>query len=345
MTVFSRQWSVVSTNGGEEPVTKFTLLWLLATVFLTTASIAEAQQQKVHRIGILGNSSLTDSSYHETFRQRLRELTYVEGKNIVIEYRWAEGKLDRLPTLAAELVHLKVDILVTTGTPATRAVKLATQKIPIVFVVAGDPVETRLVESLSRPGANLTGLQSAIDEVFGGKRVELLKDTVPAVSRVAVLRNPDTPTTSSFEEHQRNAAKGLGLQLSVVEVKTPRELDSAFTTITKTGVGGVIVDPTVFFGTHHRRVVELAAKDRVPAVYGHKQAVEAGGLLFYGASLEENWRRAAIYVDKILRGAKPADLPIERPTKFEFIINLKTAKQIGLTIPPNVLARADRVIR
>jgi putative ABC transport system substrate-binding protein len=324
---------------------RFIALALGAMLFPLCASAEAQQAKKVPRIGILGNSSSTDTSYHETFRQRLRELAYVEGKSIVIEYRWAEGNLDRLPTLAAELVHLKLDVLVTMGTPATRAAKLTTQKIPIVFVLAGDPVETGLVESLARPGGNLTGLQSAVDEVFGGKRVELLKETVPTVSRVAVLRNPDTPTTPSFEEHQRNAAKGLGLRLSVVEVKTPIELDSAFATMTKRGVGGVIVDPTVFFSAHHRRVVELAAKDRLPAVYGHRQAVEGGGLLFYGANLEENWRRAAIYVDKILRGAQPADLPVERPTKFEFIINLKTAKQIGLTIPPNVLARADKVIR
>jgi putative ABC transport system substrate-binding protein len=321
--------------------------WLGLSVFtfvlVVAGAVAEAQQaSKVYRVGYLsGRPERRD----EVFRQGLRDLGYVEGKNILIEYRYAEGKFDRLPELARDMVGLNVHIMVTTGTPMTRAAKLATQKIPIVFVVQGDPVETGLVESLARPGGNLTGLTTAIDEVFGGKRLELLKEAVPKISSVALLQNPDMPTTPSFVEYQRDAAKALGLRFSVVQVMTATELDGVFATMRRGRVGGVIVDPTVFFGTHYRRVVELAAKNRLPAVYGNRQAVEAGGLLYYGSSGEEYWRRAATYVDKILKGTKPSDLPVERPIKFELMINLKAAKEIGVTIAPNLLARADKIIR
>jgi len=320
-------------------------IWLLLIVFLTTVSLADAQSKKVSRIGYLaGASAAVVTSGVEAFRHGLRELGYVEGQNIVIEYRYAEGKFERFADLATELVNLKVDLIVVQSTPAARVVKKATQTIPIVFVVSGDPVENGLVESLAKPGGNATGIAQGFEE-FGGKWLELLREAVPKMRTVAVLRNPDFPVAAAFERHQRDAAKALGLQLQIVPVQKIEELSSAFTSITKSRVGGVLVDPTVFFSSNYRRVVELAEKHRLPAIYGSRRFVDAGGLMSYADNDAERMRRAAVYVDKILKGTKPADLPVERAMKFEFVINLKAAKQIGLTVPPNLLVRADRVIR
>jgi putative ABC transport system substrate-binding protein len=327
-------------------MTKPTLFWLLATVLLITAPPTQAQQaKKFPRIGYLsGASASVDKSRAEALRQGLRAAGYVDRQNIVIEYRYADGNFERLPKLATELVNLNVDLIVVQSTPVARATKKATQVIPIVFVLTGDPVENGLVESLARQGGNATGISQGIEE-FGGKWVELLRDAVPKLSSVGVLRNPDFPVAAAFETHQRDAADALHLRLHIVPVRKLEELDGAFATMTKSRLGGVVVDPTVFFSNHYQRVVALAAKHRLPAIYGSKRFVEAGGLMSYSDDDVERLRRAAVYVDKILKGTRPADLPVQRATKFEFIVNLKTAKQIGLTIPPNVLVRADRVIK
>jgi len=320
-------------------------IWLLLTVYLATVSLAGAQSKKVSRIGYLaGASAAVETSRAEAFRHGLRDLGYVEGHSIVVEYRYAEGKFERLADLATELVNLKVDLIVVLSTPAARVVKKATQTIPIVFVVAGDPVENRLVESLARPGGNATGIAQGFEE-FGGKWLELLREAVPKMRSVAVLRNPDFPVAAAFERYQRDAAKALGLRLQIVPVQKLEELGTAFATIIKSRVDGLLVDPTVFFSSNYRRVVELAATHRLPAIYGSKRFVDAGGLMSYADNDADRLRRAAIYVDKILKGTKPSDLPVERAMKFEFIINLNAAKQIGLTIPPNLLVRADKVIR
>jgi len=307
---------------------------------------ARAQQtKKVPRIGYLaGASAAAETSRVEEFRRRLRELGYVEDRNIVIEYRYAEGKFERLADLAAELVNLKVDLIVALSTPAAQVVKKATQTIPIVFVVIGDPVENGLVESLARPGGNATGIAQGFEEL-GGKWLELLREAVPKMKNVAVLRNPDFPVAAAFEKHQRGAAEAFRLRLQIVTVQKIEELSAAFAAMTKSRVGGLVVDPTVFFSSNYRRVVELTSKHRLPAIYGSKRFVDAGGLMSYADNADERMRRAAIYVDKILKGAKPSELPVERAMKFEFIINLKAAKQIGLTVPPNLLVRADKVIR
>jgi putative ABC transport system substrate-binding protein len=307
--------------------------------------VTAQQTKKVLRIGYLaGSSASVEASGIDAFRQGLRDLGYVDGQNIIIEYRYAEGKFERLPELAKQLVKLKVDVIVVQSTPAASVTKKAAPGIPIVFVVLGDPVENGLVESLARPGGNATGVSQGVEE-FGGKRVELLREAVPQMKSVAVIRNPGFPVASSFEKHQRSAAEALRLRLQIVPVHRFEELDSAFAKMTKDRIGGLVVDRTVFFSANFQRVIELATAHRLPAIYGHRRFVDAGGLMSYADDAAERLRRAAIYVDKILKGSKPGDLPVERAMKFEFIINLKTAKQIGITIPPNVLARADRVIR
>jgi len=323
------------------------LLFLLANLILGSIHLADAQQtKKVPRIGYLGTvSSSAGSVRTEAFRQGLRELGYVEGKNIVVEYRWGEGKLDRLHELAKELARLKVDVIVALSPPAARAAKEATRTIPIVIRSTYDPVEDGFVASLARPGGNITGVASTSGELHG-KRLELLKEAVPRVTRVAVLWTPGTMRLdlSSFKE-LGVASKALGLKLQSVEARRPEDLDGAFRTATSQRAQALITLRNPLIVSQRKQITELAAKSKLPAIYDDREFVEAGGLMSYGANLEDLYRRAATYVDKILKGAKPADLPVEQPTKFELIINLKTAKQIGLTIPPNVLARADRVIR
>jgi len=318
----------------------------LAVFLLVVPLASEAQAPaKVHRIGFLTSRSPTDSPHLlEAFRQGLRELGYVEGQNIAIEYRFAEGRPERLPALAAELVRLKVDVIVTAAPPAHLAAKQATSTIPIVFVVTGDPVAEGLVASLARPGGNITGLSSIAPEVVG-KQLELLKEVTPRVSRVAVLQNPSNHVHPAMLRQAEGAARALGVQLHTVQARTPPEIDAAFEAMRSQRAGGVLVLRDLLFLAQRTQIAALAAKSRLPAVYGNKEVAEAGGLMAYGANTPQMYRRAATYVDKILKGAKPADLPVEQPTKFELVINLKTAKALGLTIPPSLLQRADEVIQ
>ena len=317
------------------------VLFILFVVVLL--GIAEAQQpKKVPRIGYL---TLTASPRGpEAFLQGLRELGYIEGQNIVIEYRHAAGRAERLPDLAAELVRLNVDVIVAGASQSVRAAKQATKTIPIVFHGVGDPVAQGIVASLARPGGNITGLASLSPEV-GGKRLELLKEAVPTASRVAVVWNPTNSSNSLQVKEIRTAAQTLALRVQSLEVSKPDDIERAFTAIPREGADALLVFADPFLSSQRSRIFDLATKNRLPAMYGQSDPVEAGGLMSYAPSFREFSRRAAYYVDKILKGTKPADLPVEQPTKFELVINLKAAKQIGLTIPPNVLARADRVIR
>ena len=319
--------------------------WLLATFVLATASFAEAQQAaKIFRIGILIASSASSVSTRvETFRQRLRELGYVEGKNIVIEYRYAEGNVERLADLAAELIQLKVDVIVTAG-PATLAAKKATATIPIVFTAANDPLGTGVVSSLARPGGNITGL-SVMAPDLDGKRLELLKEAFPKVARVAFLWQSMGSRGKLALTEMEAAAKALGLKLQSLEVRGLDDFESVFARAKKDGAQALITTPNPLIRAQQRRVLEFAAKNRLPAIYPASEFVEAGGLMSYAANYADLYRRAADFVDKILKGIKPTDLPVEQPTKFEFLVNLKAAKQIGVTIPPNVLVRADKVIK
>ncbi len=318
----------------------------LCTMLLTFSLSAEAQQPtRIPRIGILvASSGSAQSARVEAFRQRLREIGYVEGKNIVIEYRYAEGKLERLPDLAAELVRLKVDVIVTGGSPGILAAKKASPTIPIVFVGIGDPVGSGLVSSLARPGGNITGL-SNIAEDLNGKRLELLKEAFPMIARVAFLWEPGGSRGNPALTDMEAAAKALGLKLQSLEVRSLDDFDSAFARAKRERAQALITFPTALINTQQRQVLEFAAKNRLPAMYPTSEFVEAGGLMSYAPNQVDLWRRAADFVDKILKGTKPADIPVEQPTKFEFVINLKSAKQIGVVVPPNVLARADRVIR
>ena len=316
---------------------------LIAVVLLALGVIAEAQQpKKVPRIGYQFASS--SGEREEAFRQGLRELGYVEGQNIVIEWRFAQGKPDQVPRNAAELVRLKVDVIVTGGAADTRAAKAATGTIPIVMTNESDPVGTGFIASLSRPGGNITGLASLSAELRG-KLLELLKETLPRLSHVVALRGPGLQSSAVSLKETEVIARSLGLKLQFQEVKEPDDLNRAFEAITKARTGALIVTAGPFGSANRKRIVEFAAKSRLPAIYYRREFVEDGGLMSYAANPNDLSRRAATYVDKILKGAKPADLPVEQPTKFELIINLKAAKQIGLTVPPNVLARADKVIR
>jgi putative ABC transport system substrate-binding protein len=304
----------------------------------------EAQQPtKIPRIGYLGGNSPNTRS--ESFRQGLRELGYVEGKNIVIEWRHHEGKLDRLPTLAAELVRLKVDIIITVGAPAARAAKEATTTIPIVMMQVGDPVGSGFVASLARPGGNITGLSSLAPEL-SGKRLELLKEVVPRLSRVAVFGTSTNPDTAQSVREVELAANALKVKLQYLDVLSPKDFETAFRAASKGRAQAVLylVAGAVASG-RQTEIAELAVKSRLPVIYSGRVIVEAGGLMAYGVNNTDLDRRAVTYVDKILKGRTPADLPIEQPMKFEFVVNLKAAKAIGLTIPPNVLVRADKVIR
>jgi putative ABC transport system substrate-binding protein len=308
---------------------------------------AEAQQPaKVYRIGLLSaRSPSSESTRAEAFRKGLRELGYVEGKNIIIDYRYAEGKFERLPDLAAELVRLKVDVILTLGVPPTRAAKQVTTRIPIVMAGGSDPVRTGLIASFARPGGNITGLSDLNVDLIT-KRLELLKEVVPRTYHIAVLLNPANPTNPLQLKDTQTVAPALGLTLLIVEIKQAEEFEPAFTTMRKERVGALLVFSDPMFGFHQKQIADLAVKSRMPAMHGNRFYVEAGGLMSYGtANPDDQYRRSAIYVDKILKGANPGELPVERPTRLELVINLKTAKQIGLTIPPNVLARADRVIK
>ena len=319
---------------------------LVLVALLALGVIAEAQQpKKVPRIGFLGASSASVLAARiEAFRQGLRDLGYVEGKNIVIEWRSAEGKLDRLPALAAELVRLKVDVIVTTGPAPTRPAKEATSTIPIVMAFDNDPVGNGFVASLARPGGNITGLSTLAPEI-SGKQLEVLKEIVPRLSRVAVLGSSTTPGNAQSLKETELAAGAFGVKVQYLDVRDPKDIDTAFQATGKGRADAILVLTSPVFNPYRTEIADLAAKNRLPAIYSTPEFVEDGGLMTYGVSLTDLYRRAATYVDKILKGAKPVDLPVEQPTKFEFIINLKAAKQIGLTIPPNVLVRADKVIK
>ncbi|HSK30204.1 MAG TPA: ABC transporter substrate-binding protein [Candidatus Limnocylindria bacterium] len=323
--------------------------WLLASVVLATASSAQAQQaKKVTRIGYLVSSEpATESTRAEGIRLALRELGYIEGRNIAIEYRYAEGKNDRHPKLAAELVRLKVDVIVVAGGVGTiRTLMNATKTIPIVMTGGADPVEAGLIESLARPGGNVTGL-TILNRELGGKRLELLKEAVPKLAHVAVLYDPTGQAgVLQVKEVLPVAARALKLTLRSWEVRDADGFDKVFAALSKQRPDGLYVPASgALMRANQKRIVAFALKSRLPSIYYYRESVDAGGLMSYGADLADSYRRVATYVDKILKGAKPADLPVEQPTKFELVINLKTAKQIGLTIPPNVLARADRVSR
>ncbi len=317
----------------------------LAVVLALSLALAplavEAQSTRAARIGYLGNGSATGGrEYLDAFRQGLRELGWIEGQTVTIEYRWAEGHRDRLPALAADLVLLKVDVIVVAGTPAIRAAKAATNTLPIVFVYLADPVTARLVRSLAHPGENITGVASEFEALIT-KQLQLLKETAPNVSQVALLHPGTTP---SILDAAQTAARSLGLTARAHKVTDLAEFESVFRTVRSENVGAIQVLPSPFFDGHRRQLIELAARYRLPAVYEFKNYVQDGGLMSYGPSINEMFRSAAGHVDRILKGAKPGDLPIERPTTFEFVINLKTAKALGLTIPPSVLGRADQVI-
>ncbi len=321
------------------------LFWLaLIAMLLAVWLTADAQQQaKVRKIGWLGTRP-TSAGGQETIPRILRDLGYVEGKNIAFEYRFADNKLDRLPGLADELLRLKVDVLVTPGINEALVAKNATKTIPIVFFSAVDPVAAGLVDSLPRPGGNVTGFTD-IGAVLAGKRLELLKETVPKLSRVAVLWDPQNPSSAQQWKESQLAARELGLQLHSMEVSSADKYESAFKEAIKARSAALASSSSALANSNQKQIADLATKNRLPAIYPREDWVAGGGLMSYGPDREELYKRVASMVDKILKGAKPADLPVEQPKTFEFIINLKAAKQIGLTIPPNVLARADKVIR
>jgi putative tryptophan/tyrosine transport system substrate-binding protein len=321
-------------------------LALCAVLFALCSSVEAQQPKKIAKIGYLfGSTPATVAHNLEAFRQGMRELGHVEGKTFVLELRYGQARAERFPELARELVGLKVDVIVTATDPAIAAVKRETQTIPIVMAASSDPVGTGFVASLARPGGNVTGL-SIISPELSGKRLELLREVVPGLSRVAFLWNPDVRGGVLDYNQTEGAASSLGLQLQSVEVLRSEDLDRAFSAITKERVQALIMpaaNPVGF--TNRGQIASFAQKNRLPSMFAQKEYVDAGGLMSYGPSTPDMHRRAATYVDKILKGTKPADLPVEQPMKFELVINLKTAKQIGLTIPPNVLARADTVIK
>jgi putative ABC transport system substrate-binding protein len=320
------------------------LLWLLAVLLLAWVHLAEAQQPgKVHRIGYIRAETPPELDI-EGFSQGLREHGYVEGKNIIVEYRWADGNEDRLGALIGELIRLKVDLIVTSAPAATQAAKEATKATPIIMVLVADPVAFGFVNNLAHPGGNITGFAFLLPEI-SGKRLELLKETVPKLSRVAVLWNAANPYKDTDLKAVQPVGDALKVAVHTFPVREPNGFDDAFKAATKVRAEGLLTLDDPFTIAHRKRITDLALRHKLPAVYAVRPLVDAGGLMYYGPDRVDQNRRAAIYVDKILKGSKPADLPIEQPTKFELVINLKTAKQIGLTIPPNVLARADRVIR
>jgi putative tryptophan/tyrosine transport system substrate-binding protein len=317
---------------------------ILTLVFLSWFQPASAQTTKVVRIGFLGpNSAASTSSRMESLRAGLHDLGYVEGKNLIIESRWADGNYDRLPDLATELVALKVDLILTSGTPGTRAAKSATATIPIIMVTSGDPVALGLVASLARPGGNITGASNFAPEL-SAKRIELLKEAFPSIRRVGVVFNPENSINDRNLPAMEQTSAALKLWLQKFPVRSADDFKNAHSAMSKTRVDGVALPEDDFLSSMNDKVVELVSKQRLPGI-GRAEFAEAGGAIGYAVNFFDLYRRAAIFVDKIVKGAKPGDLPVEQPRKFDFIINLKTAKQLGLIIPPNVLARADRVIR
>ena len=323
-------------------------LSLLVAVSILAAPLAAETQPagNVLRIGYLVSGSATSNPRPtEAFRQGLRELGWIEGQNIVIEYRQAEGRFDRLLDLAAELVRLKVDIIVSGGTQGVTAAKNATEAIPIVMITVRDPIGTGLIASLARPGGNVTGMSGSAGLEIVGKQLELLKEVVPKIRRVAILSNPGNAYHPVAIGDLNMAARSLGVQLKLLEARGPTEFDGAFAAMATERVGALLVLSDTIFNSHGTRLADLVARNRLPAAYGVRESVEAGGLMSYGSSLRDLYRRCAAFVDKILKGAKPADLPVEQPTKFELVINLKTAKTLGLTIPPSLLQGADELIQ
>ena len=315
---------------------------------LTAPLAADAQQTgKVYRLGVIANAPPTTpelSRNWEAFRRALSERGWVEGQSFVAEYRWAEGRLERFPSLAAELVSLKVDLIVAGSPVAARAAKQATSTIPIVMVYVFDPVGVGIVTSLARPGGNVTGVAFGAGPEIVGKYLELLREAVPKASRVAVLMNPDSPSSPVLLRETQAAAQALAVTLQLLEVRKADDLEGPFAAMTRERDGALLVLPHPFIFAHARRIVDLAARSRLPAMYPFSEFVAAGGLMAYAANAPDMFRRAAYFVDKILKGAKPTDLPIEQPTKFDLVINLKTAKALGLTIPSLLLARADEVV-
>lgn len=342
--MISERLSVSSKRTGRKTIPK-TILVCLLLAFLPPADSEAQQAVRIPRIGFLAASTGPgENSRPAAVKEGLSDLGYVEGKNIIIEWRQAGGKLDRLAGFAEELVRLKVDVILTAGSTATRAAKQATITIPIVMVQDNDPVGSGFITSLARPGGNITGLSTLRPEI-SGKRLELLKEIVPGLSRVAVLGSSNNPGNAEGLKETELAAAALKLQIHYLDVRALKDIEAAFH---KAGTGradAILVLGGPLFNVRQKEFVAHVAKSQLPAIYVRQNFVTSGGLMSYGINLEDLQRRAAIYVDKILKGAKPADLPVEQPTKFELVINLKTAKQIGLTIPPNVLARADRVIR
>ena len=334
-------------GGGTMKFRRAVLLVTLALGILAVPLSSDAQQPgKVFRVGSLEVNPLTPANSHlaDAFRRGLRDLGYTEGQNLVIEWRYAEGKRERLPALAAELVKLKVDVIVAWNTPAAEAAKQVTGTVPIVAVTPADPVGSGLVASLARPGGNVTGLTILAPEL-SGKRLQLLKEVVPRASRVAVLWNPAHPIAAVYLRETEVAARALGVQLQVLEARVPNDFASAFSAMTKERAQALVVLPDPMSFVNRRQLLELAAKNRLPLIADPREFAEDGGLMAYGTNYADLFRRAATYVDKILKGAKPGDLPVEQPTKFELIINFKTAKALGLTIPQSVLIRADYVIQ
>jgi len=320
-------------------------LFLLVAV-LGGGAIADAQQSgKIPRIGFLGNSTpALEENLVGPFREGLHDLGYGEGKNILIEYRWAEGKYERFPALIGELIAQKVNIIVTAGTPASLAVKKAAPSIPLVMIAVGDPIGTGLIKSLAEPGGNVTGLTSIAADLEG-KRIELLREVIPKLSHVAVFWNPASSFQVIAEKEVQAAARAFKMKVLSLGVQSPEQFDNAFATIRKERPRALLVLADRLFLHNRARIMEFATKQRLPGVYAYQELVEAGGLMSYGPSYADMHKRAATFVDKILKGRKPSDLPVEQPMRFDFVINLKAAKQIGVTVPPNVLVRASRVIR
>ena len=337
MRVVSIQRSVVSKT-----------IALSALLFaLCVPAWAQQQAKKIPRIGLLSSAgaSRTPGFQIEAFREGLRDLGYIEGKNILVEYRYAEGEQDRIPSLVTELVQLKVDVLVVTALTATRVAKQATKTIPIVMVILSDPVATGIIDSLARPGGNITGFTRLTREL-SGKRLELLKETIPGISRAAVFWDANAPGAAAALKEYEAASRALKIKLQSLELRGPNpDFDAPLRVAGKAPLGALITINNALVRRYSKRIADLSIKHRLPSMYEGRDYIAAGGLMSYSANETEAYSRAAMYVDKILKGKKPADLPVEQPTKFEFVINLKTAKQIDLTIPPNVLARADRVIR
>jgi putative ABC transport system substrate-binding protein len=326
---------------------KWTAIFVVVVTLAALAIVAEARQpKKLWRIGFL--SSMSPGAYahlYTAFQQGLGDFGYIDGQNVTIKARWAEGNTERLPELAAELVGQKVDLIVSTGgTLSALAAKAATTNTPIVFTAGGDLIRVGLISSLARPGGNLTGLNLLTTEL-GIKRLELLKETFPKIRRVGIVGNPTNPNHTMQVNETQAAAKDLGLQIQVLEARNLNEVETVFSKLSEKSVSALLMLPDSMLNAHRERSAELATKSRVPAIFEFKEFVEAGGLMSYGTNIVAVYRRVAIYIDKIVKGAKPSDLPVEQPTNFEFVINLKAAKQMGLTIPPNVLARADKVIR